>query len=129
MAHGGPPGRRGPQRDAHASGPGSFGGRNAPGGPPRAIEGRVPLQCELIELGPLKSENSMSFQGVPRTTSPSVPRLASIDFTSSRTDESDMKEAQEAGRRFGLSRQDRAEGYISLSSVIGRSRMRLPVAS
>ncbi len=41
MARGGPPGRRGPQRDAIASGPGAVGGRNAPGGPPRATAGRV----------------------------------------------------------------------------------------
>ncbi len=34
MARGGPPGRRGPQRDAIASRK----GRNAPGGPPRAIK-------------------------------------------------------------------------------------------
>ena len=33
MARGGPPGRRDPQRDAIASGPGAFGDRNAPGGP------------------------------------------------------------------------------------------------
>ncbi len=39
MARGGPPGRRGPRRDAPASGK----GRNAPGGPPRATEGRFPV--------------------------------------------------------------------------------------
>ena len=46
MAHGGPPGRRGPRRDAIASGK----GRNAPGGPPRATEGRVCLPARGVAL-------------------------------------------------------------------------------
>ena len=50
MARGGPPGRRGPQRDAGASGPGAFGGRNAPGEPPRATAGRVCLPARGVAL-------------------------------------------------------------------------------
>ncbi len=46
MAHGGPPGRRGPPRDANASGK----GRNAPGGPPRATEGRLPLTARCVAV-------------------------------------------------------------------------------
>ena len=48
IAHGGPPDRRGPQRDAHASGK----GRNAAGGPPCATEGRVclPARCVALRL-------------------------------------------------------------------------------
>jgi len=46
MARGGPPGRRGPQRDATASGK----GRNAPGGPPCATEGRVCLTARGVAL-------------------------------------------------------------------------------
>ncbi len=46
MARGGPPGRRGPQRDAGASGK----GRNAPGGPLRATEGRVCLPARGVAL-------------------------------------------------------------------------------
>ena len=46
MARGGPPGRRGPQRDVCASGK----GRNAPGGPPRATEGRPPLTARCVAL-------------------------------------------------------------------------------
>jgi hypothetical protein len=44
MARGGPPGRRGLRRDAPASGK----GRNAPGGPPRATEGRFPLPTRCV---------------------------------------------------------------------------------
>ena len=52
MARGGPPSRRGPRRDARASGPWSLGGRNAPGGPPRATAGRVssPARCVALRL-------------------------------------------------------------------------------
>jgi len=46
MARGGPPGRRGPRRDAHASGK----SRNAPGGPPRATAGRVCLTARCVAL-------------------------------------------------------------------------------
>ena len=46
MARIGPPGRRGPQRDAVASGK----GRNAPGGPLRATEGRVCLSARCVAL-------------------------------------------------------------------------------
>ena len=50
MARGGPPGRRGPRRDARASGK----GRNAPGGPPRATAGRAsldrPLRCAPLTV-------------------------------------------------------------------------------
>ena len=46
MARGGPPDRRGPQRDAIASGK----GRNAAGGPPRATEGRVCLTARGVAL-------------------------------------------------------------------------------
>ena len=46
MARGGPPGRRGPRRDASASGK----GRNAPGGPPRATAGRVALTARCVAL-------------------------------------------------------------------------------
>ena len=46
MARGGPPGRRGPQRDARVSGK----GRNAPGGPPRATAGRVCLTARGVAL-------------------------------------------------------------------------------
>ncbi len=46
MARGGPPGRRGRQRDAHASGK----GRNAASGPPRATAGRVCLTARCIAL-------------------------------------------------------------------------------
>jgi len=44
MARGGPPGRRGLQCDACASGE----GRNAPGGPPRATGGRLPLTARGV---------------------------------------------------------------------------------
>ena len=50
MARGGPPDRRGPQRDAIASGPGAVGGRNAAGGPPRATAGRVCLPARGVAL-------------------------------------------------------------------------------
>ena len=50
MAHGGPPGRRGPRRDARASGPGTVGGRNAAGGPSRATAGRVCLTARCVAL-------------------------------------------------------------------------------
>ena len=50
IAHGGPPDRRGPQRDAIASGPGAVGGRNAAGGPPRATAGRVCLPARGVAL-------------------------------------------------------------------------------
>jgi len=50
MARGGPPGRRSPRRDARASGPASIRGRNAPGGPPRATEGRVCLTARCVAL-------------------------------------------------------------------------------
>ncbi len=46
MARGGPLGRRGRQRDAHASGK----GRNAASGPPRATAGRVCLTARCIAL-------------------------------------------------------------------------------
>ncbi len=46
MARSGPPGRRGPRRDAPASGK----DRNAPGGPPRATEGRLPLTARCVAL-------------------------------------------------------------------------------
>ncbi len=46
MARGGPPGRRGPRRDAGASGK----GRNAPGGPSRATAGRVPLTARCVAV-------------------------------------------------------------------------------
>ncbi len=46
MARGGPPGRRGPQSDATASGK----GRNAPGGPPRVTEGRLPLTARCVAV-------------------------------------------------------------------------------
>ena len=44
MSHGGPPGRRGPRRDACPSGK----GRNAPDGPPRATAGRVSLAVRCV---------------------------------------------------------------------------------
>jgi hypothetical protein len=46
MACGGPPGRRGPQRDAPVSGK----GRNAPGGPPRATAGRLLVTVRGVAL-------------------------------------------------------------------------------
>ena len=46
MARCGPPGRRGPQRDATASGK----GRNAPGGPPSAATGRICLPDRGVAL-------------------------------------------------------------------------------
>ena len=46
MARSGPPGRRGPQRDAPASGK----GRNAPGGPLRATAGRHCLTDRGVAL-------------------------------------------------------------------------------
>ena len=48
MARSGPLGRRGPQRDAPASGK----GRNAPGGPLRATAGRLclPARCVALRL-------------------------------------------------------------------------------
>ncbi len=66
MAHGGPPGRRGPRRDAIALGK----GRNAPGGPPRATEGRVCLtdRCVALRLryiAPLREARLTGDQGNP----------------------------------------------------------------
>jgi hypothetical protein len=66
MARGGPPGRRGPRRDAPASGK----GRNAPGGPPRATEGRVPLTARCVALrlwcaAPRRGSRLTSEQGKP----------------------------------------------------------------
>jgi hypothetical protein len=66
MAPGGPPGRRGPRRDAPASGK----GRNAPGGPPRATEGRVPLSARSVALrlwcaAPRREPRLTSGQGNP----------------------------------------------------------------
>ncbi len=46
MARGGPPGRRGPRRDAPVSGK----DRNAPGGPPRATAGRHPLPARCVAV-------------------------------------------------------------------------------
>jgi len=46
MVRGGPPGRRGPRRDARASGK----GRNAPGGPPRATAGWASLTARCVAL-------------------------------------------------------------------------------
>ncbi len=46
MARGGPPGRRGPRRDANASGK----GHNASGGPPRPTAGRFPLSARGVAV-------------------------------------------------------------------------------
>ncbi len=66
MAHGSPPGRRGPRRDACASGK----GRNAPGELPRATEGRVclPARCVALRLrnsAPLREARRTGGQASP----------------------------------------------------------------
>ena len=66
MACGGPPGRRGPRRDARASGK----GHNAPGGPPRATVGRdcLPARCVALRLryiAPLREARLTGGQAIP----------------------------------------------------------------
>jgi hypothetical protein len=66
MTHGGTLGRRGPQRDARASGK----GRNAPGGPPCVTGGRVPLSARGVAArlwcaAPRREPRLTSGQGNP----------------------------------------------------------------
>ena len=64
MGSGGPLGRRGPRRDAPASGK----GRNAPIGPPRPTEGHLPLSAHGVAVrlrcaAPPREPRLMSEQG------------------------------------------------------------------
>ncbi len=66
MARGGPLGRRGPPRDAPASGK----GRNALGGSPRVTEGRLPMTAHSVALrlwgaAPRREPRLTSGQGKP----------------------------------------------------------------